>query len=52
MIGSKIKKIRNEKGYSQEYMADRLNIAQSTFHYIECGKSIPSIDLLKKYRKF
>ena len=48
MMGTKIKNIRTKKGFSQEFMADQLNISQSTFHYIETGKSKLNIDLLQK----
>jgi transcriptional regulator with XRE-family HTH domain len=34
-IRDRIKKIRIEKGYSQEYMADRLNISQNAYHKLE-----------------
>ncbi len=34
-IVSIIRKLRNEKGYSQEYMAYRLGITQSTYCKIE-----------------
>jgi len=36
-IRERIKKIRVEKGYSQEYMADRLNISQNAYHKLERG---------------
>jgi len=34
-ITSKIRKLRNEKGFSQEYMAGRLGITQSAYCKIE-----------------
>jgi transcriptional regulator with XRE-family HTH domain len=37
MVGEKIRKIRLNKGYSQEYMAFMLDINQSTFSKIEQG---------------
>jgi transcriptional regulator with XRE-family HTH domain len=36
-IRERIKKIRVEKGYSQEYMADMLNISQNAYHKLERG---------------
>jgi transcriptional regulator with XRE-family HTH domain len=35
MNGDKIKKIRMMKGYTQEYMADKLGIAQNTYSKYE-----------------
>ena len=36
-ILERIKKIRVEKGYSQEYMADMLSISQNAYHKLERG---------------
>lgn len=36
-IRERIKIIRIEKGYSQDYMADRLNISQNAYHKLEKG---------------
>lgn len=36
-IRERIKKIRIEKGYSQEYMADQLSISQNAYHKLERG---------------
>ena len=36
-IRERIKKIRTEKGYSQEYMADMLSISQNSYHKLERG---------------
>ena len=33
----KIKTVRIEKGYSQDYMADMLNISQNAYHKLEKG---------------
>lgn len=38
MIGQKIKKIREIKGYKQEFMADKLNISQQSYSNIESDK--------------
>ena len=45
-IRERIKKIRIEKGYSQEYMADRLNVSQNAYHKLERGHTRIS---LKKF---
>lgn len=44
-IRERIKKIRIEKGYSQDYMAEMLNISQNAYHKLERGHT--RINLLK-----
>ena len=44
-IRDRIKKIRVEKGYSQDYMAEMLNISQNAYHKLERGHT--RINLLK-----
>ncbi|MFY8127017.1 MAG: helix-turn-helix transcriptional regulator [Chitinophagaceae bacterium] len=34
-IGNKIKKLREYRGYSQDYMAKKLNISQEQYSYLE-----------------
>ena len=46
-IASKIKKIREIKGFSQEYMANELGITQSTYSRLETDDKNLSIDKLK-----
>ncbi len=36
-IRERIKKVRIEKGYSQDYMAIMLNISQNSYHKLERG---------------
>lgn len=48
MIGEKIRKIRIIKGYSQEYMADLLEISQSAYSDIERGKTKINLERLRK----
>lgn len=38
-IGEKIKKVRELKNYTQEYMAEQLQISQSQYSRIESGES-------------
>lgn len=38
LIGFKLKKIREIKNYSQDYVADKLSVSQSTYSDIENGK--------------
>ncbi len=41
-----IRAIRESKGYTQEYMAEMLDICQSTYADLECGKTPLSINRL------
>lgn len=47
-IGTKIRKIRETKGYTQEYMAMNLSISQSKYCNIESSKSNVDFELLLK----
>ena len=40
-----IKKYRQKKGYTQEYIANKLNISLRYYQQIEYGKSIPNVIL-------
>lgn len=48
MIGPKIRKLRNQYGFSQEYLASELSVSQATLSNIESGRTVPDIDLIKK----
>ncbi len=50
-IGAKVKRYREAKGFSQDELALRLDIAQSTISSIESDKSIPNSLLLNKIAK-
>ncbi len=45
---SKIKKHRELKNYTQDYMADQLNISQNTYSKIETGGIKLTVDRLKQ----
>lgn len=47
-FGDSIKKIREEKGFSQEELARKLNVAQSTIGMWESGKRTPKLDELNR----
>ncbi|WP_445710289.1 helix-turn-helix domain-containing protein [Flavobacterium sp.] len=47
-IGKNIKQIRELKNISQDYMANALNISQSTYAKIESGQVVPKVDRLKE----
>ena len=42
-----IRKIREIKGYSQDYMAIELEVSSKSYYRIECGKTGLSISRLK-----
>ena len=47
-IGIKLRKLRMQNGYSQEYLAEVLEVSQKTYSNMENDKSSISIDTLKK----
>ncbi|MCX5665925.1 MAG: response regulator [Candidatus Omnitrophica bacterium] len=47
-FGDSIKKIREEKGFSQEELAKKLDVAQSTVGMWESGKRTPKLDELNR----
>ena len=47
-LGENIKNIRKEKGYTQEYLAEKISVHPTYIGKIESGKSNPSTILLFK----
>ena len=47
-IGQRIKKLRQERGFSQEQFAEKLGIASRTLCGIEIGKNFFTSDTLEK----
>ena len=47
-FGEKIQKLRKEKGWSQTELAKRIGVHLGHISRIEHGKTIPSIDVLKR----
>ena len=45
-ITRSIRKIREEKNFSQEYMATRLNISQNTYSKLELGYTALTVERL------
>jgi len=45
-IGWSIRSVRESRGYSQDYMAEMLQICQSAYANIELGKTTLSVDRL------
>ena len=48
IIGNKLRQLRINKGYSQEYMAEILAVSQKTYSNMENDKTSISIEVLKK----
>ncbi len=46
--GSKIKFVRELNGYTQEYVANRLNLSQSAYYKIEAGITDITLSRLQK----
>lgn len=51
MIGEKIRKIRTIKGLSQEFVSERLNIAQPEYSKIENNKAKISLETIQNLAK-
>lgn len=52
MLSDKVKKLRESKGITQQELADKINLSQSTIGMIESGKKIGSPSTLKKIADF
>lgn len=50
-LGDIIKIYRINKNYRQDYVANKINITQSTYSKIENNKSLPSLQTLYKLSK-
>ena len=48
LIGSKIRKLRNQREYSQEYMAQKLNISPATYSKQERGETDLTVNQVEK----
>jgi transcriptional regulator with XRE-family HTH domain len=51
-LGDKIRIVREKRGYSQEQLAEKMDINRSTISKIENGKFNLSIDYLSKFSWF
>ena len=47
-IGARVGHIRRLRGLSQEALASKAQISRTYMGFIECGKSMPTIDVLYK----
>lgn len=50
--GKRIQKLRAESGFTQERLAEQLNIDRSLLSHVEAGKRGCSVDLLIQFREF
>ncbi|MFN3794722.1 MAG: helix-turn-helix domain-containing protein [Chitinophagaceae bacterium] len=51
-IGNSLRSIREKKGYSQDELAEMMNVNRSTISKIENGKFNLSVDYLSKFSWF
>jgi len=47
-FGRKVQKLRKELGYTQEGLAEKLNISRTHMGHIEQGRKSPSLKLMEK----
>ncbi len=47
MLGERIKELRKQKGYSQETLAQQMNVVRQTVSKWENGTSVPDAEMLK-----
>lgn len=50
-LGQQIQKYRKRKGFSQEKLAEKLDISRAHMGHIEQGRKKPSLDLLEDIAK-
>lgn len=48
IFAENLKKIRKDKGYTQEILAEKLNVVRQTVSKWEKGLSLPDVDMLSK----
>jgi transcriptional regulator with XRE-family HTH domain len=51
-LGDKIRELREQKGYSQEQLAEMMNINRTTISKIENGKFSITVDYLVRFSVF
>ncbi|MBQ9153907.1 MAG: helix-turn-helix transcriptional regulator, partial [Solobacterium sp.] len=51
-IGRYLQELRKEKGYTQEQLAEHLNVARRTVSRWETGSNMPDLDLLIELSDF
>ena len=48
MLGENLKTMRKQKGYSQETLAEQLNVVRQTVSKWEKGYSVPDAEMLER----
>lgn len=51
LLGKKVQKLRKNLGYSQEELAEKINISRTHIGHIEQGRKSPSFKVLDKIAK-
>ena len=51
-IGSKLQSLRSARGFSQQFVADRLGLKRSTLSNYEIGRRVPSLSDLGRLAEF
>ena len=51
-FGSKLRQLRQEKGYTQQQLADKLGITKGSVSAYETSAKYPSVDVLRKIARF
>ncbi len=51
-LGSKLQSLRKAKGYSQQYVADKIGMKRSTISNYEINRRLPSLTDLKRVADF
>lgn len=52
MLGDRIKQLREENGYQAQFIAEKINVAKSTYSGYENNKSAPDYEILIKIADF
>lgn len=50
-LGTRIQKLRKSLGYSQEELAEKINISRTHMGHIEQGRKSPSLKVMEKLSK-
>lgn len=48
LLGKRIRELRKSKGYTQEYLAEKIGIGTANISYIENGKFAPAPENIEK----
>lgn len=48
LLGSRVKELRKMRGFSQEQLADRVDVDPKYISFIECGRNAPSLETMEK----